>query len=118
MDYQAWCEEGDRQMEEEKLRYRQIREENVQKQIKEIEEYRKKHGDYWKYSDVYIPIEIRSVPAYDKVNSVSIVIAKGDHFIFTTQVATTLQGYTPNEYHEKFCEYDKENDRWVYVGRK
>jgi hypothetical protein len=83
-----------------------------------MEEYRKNHGDYWKYSDVYIPIEIRSVPAFDGANSISIDFGGRDHSIITTLVATNGQGYTYKEYREKFCEYDKENDRWIYVGEK
>lgn len=79
---------------------------------------KKKNGDYWKYGDIYVPIEILSIPALDRVNTVSLLLHNSEHHIVKTALDSLRPEYTKEEYLEKYCKYDEENDRWIYVGNK
>jgi hypothetical protein len=120
MDYQAWCKESDEEIQEIDLILEKQKIQYSYNQDDIIKKYKEKYGDYWKYYNIHIPINIRSIPAHDKVNTVYLFIYDGTYEIVVSHIKSKLfqEGYTPNEYSEKFCEYDKKNDRWVYVGKK
>ena len=117
MDYQDWCKKSDKQIADEKAEHQKLRGNAKNAYQKFIEEYREKNGDYWKYGDIYVPLEIGSIPAIDKVNSVSLMDFGSSSHIVTTAVYSTLPDYTTDEYHNKFCKFDDETNRWIYVGR-
>ena len=118
MDYQSWCKDVDKKIEEEKLEYQHKRNDAKDKNLKAIEEYKEKNGNYWKYGDVYVPIEMGSIPALDKVNRVSLLRHGSEYHIVTTALASiNPQDYTNEEYHEKFCKYDEKSNRWIYIGK-
>jgi hypothetical protein len=73
---------------------------------------------YWNYIDVYVPIEIRSIPSLDGVNTLFILInEEGTEYSIGSTCVGGGRGYTYEEYHKKFCNYDEETKRWIYVGR-
>ena len=119
MDYQAWCKDCDQQEADQKTKWEVQRSDAKERRQKFIENYREKHGDYWKWGDVYVPLEIGSIPSMDKVNSVSLLSlgANDEPQIVTTAVYSLMEPYTLDEYHAKFCKFDEETERWIYVGR-
>jgi hypothetical protein len=71
--------------------------------------------DYWVYNNIYIPMEIKQIPAFDKCNW----IHYNDKYRYTITFMHSKQTpYTFEEYCNRYCEYDTENDRWIYVGNK
>lgn len=67
---------------------------------------------HWYYSaaDCYVPVTRYSVPAMDRVNSHD---KNGDE---TELYGENVPPYTVEEYHEKHCNYDSTNNRWLYVN--
>lgn len=120
MDYQAWYKDCDQQEEDQKKLLENRRSEAKERRQKFIEDYREKHGNYWKWGDVYVPLEIESIPSMDKVNSISLLSlsANDEPQIVTTAVYSLMESYTLDEYHAKFCRFDEETERWIYVGRE
>jgi hypothetical protein len=54
----------------------------------------------------------------DKVNSISLMNFGDDQtHTVTTAVYSHMEPYTLDEYHDKFCRFDEETERWIYVGR-
>ena len=118
MDYQAWCKEGDQQEAAQKTKWEVQRSDAKERRQKFIEDYREKHGDYWKWGDIWVPLEIGSIPAMDKANSISLMNFGNDQtHIVSTAVHSLMEPYTLDEYHAKFCRFDEETERWIYVGR-
>lgn len=119
--------EDRKRREEERLR-QEIERKNAEEQRKREHEeaqrrakdamnrYRKEHGNYWEYFGCYIPLERRSVPAKDKVNTVSMYIDNdGKLGVMETLVARVGgSDYTQDEYRAKYCQ--KRNGKYYFIG--
>ena len=115
MDYQQWCKEVDEQIKVEKEQYNHEKCVAKEKHNKAIQEYKEKYGNYWYYdsADVYIPIEVLSIPALDGGNTVSLLLNYGrEYHIVTTELYCHIKPYTIEEYHNIFCEFI--NNKWIY----
>ena len=106
--------------EEERLR-QEIERKNAEEQRKrEYEEamdrYRKEHGNYWEYFGCYIPLERRSVPAKDKVNTVSMYIDNDGNVSQMQTLVARVGGsdYTQEEYRAKYCQ--ERNGKYYFIG--
>lgn len=115
MDYQEWG----KQIEEKEEKDRIKREEQQRKwkieSVKRDIEFRKICGEHWYYkkADTYVPVDIRSVPALDRVNSLSVHLGSDGKLSFRqTLVAGYMSPYTVDEYHEKYCE--QKSGKWYY----
>jgi len=95
----------------------QRKREEAQKRANEaMEKYRKEHGDYWEYFGCYIPLKRRSVPAKDKVNTVSMFIDNDGNVSQMETLVGRIGGndYTQEEYRAKYCR--EKNGKYYFVG--
>lgn len=114
MDYQTILQQLDNEIELKRNEQNMSRE-----KIKEL--FREKHGDYWYISeiDTWINIDVTKVPALDKVNKY--ILFKISSFDVEQSYDVTLFGvndnikpYTIEEYHNKYCVKDIDNNRWIF----
>ena len=114
MDYQTILQQLDNEIELKRNEQNMSRE-----KVKEL--FREKHGDYWYISkiDTWINIDVTKVPALDKVNKY--ILFKISSFDVEQSYDVTLFGvndnikpYTIEEYHNKYCVKDKDNNRWIF----
>lgn len=114
MDYQTILQQLDNEIELKRNEQNMSRE-----KVKEL--FREKHGDYWYISkiDTWINIDVTKVPALDKVNKY--ILFKISSFDVEQSYDVTLFGvndnikpYTIEEYHNKYCVKDIDNNRWIF----
>jgi hypothetical protein len=79
-------------------------------------------GDHWycKNVDTWVSLSVNTIPAIDKVNTYLLFNGLNPNSV-TQPVLVTLLGrdpmptpYTIEEYHEVYCRYDRNLDKWVY----
>ena len=87
--------------------------------IQREEDFIRKFGNYWytSYADVWVKVGKYGLPSLDKVNSAGIFelnLDNNDHSVFTTLLAMNPmpEPYTIEEYHNKFCTFNEEENRW------
>lgn len=113
----------DKELEEKEKREREERE---KKRIEREKYYKeqmdlamKKYNGYWYYkeADVYVPLSFGRIHSLSSINSRSIMFLGNDGTV--TQTESQLGGgftYTKDKYRDYFCEYNKDKDRWEYIG--
>lgn len=85
-------------------------------------EYVANHGDYWYCSeiDVWVSVDVRSVPALDLVNAIGLYKdldpSKVEQSVGETEMGVWSgpKAYTIEEYHQNLCV--NVGDKWIYVG--
>ena len=67
---------------------------------------------YWHYkqADVYVPNKIKTIMSIDGGN----VISKLGDTYCSTYIKIFRKPYTIEEYHDKYCVYNKELKKWIF----
>lgn len=110
---------------EEKLR-KKMEEERIKRVQKQVEEYNRRlndyieiHGNYWRHPEIencYIPITTKSVPALDKVNTISIWLQDNGEYMTPMTLVGRIGGedWTKEEYCELYCREEIEDSVTKY----
>lgn len=74
---------------------------------------------YWHYreADCWISPDTISIPSIDRANTVFYDGRKGDDGLdiySETEVFTTMNPYTVDEYHQRYCKLDNVSGKWIY----
>jgi len=118
-EYDKWIAKKEQEIKEKKEKLKQ---EKIQKQIKDKEEFeqtlieiREKFGDYWEYNDILIPWEVRKIIALDGYNYVSwfLMDKKDKPTIMETSVAVSKNKWTLENYRKEFAVL-KEDGKWYW----
>lgn len=114
MDYQTILQQLDNEIELKRNEQNMSRE-----KVKEL--FREKHGDYWYISkiDTWINIDVTKVPALDKVNKyilfkISSFDVEQSYDVTLFSVNDNIKPYTIEEYHNKYCVKDIDNNRCIF----
>ena len=122
-DFDTWSREFDEEQRQQKAERIKKREEQKAAMIKNKQDYKEEHGDYWycECVDAWVSIECLRIPSLDKINTYGVVYGKFNLESPTQSMWETLVGsseqitpYTIDEYHHKFCTKNDETDRWIY----
>ncbi len=123
VNFDTWSKELDREQAKQKVERERIRKKRKDARVKNKQDYKDKHGDYWycKVVDAWVSIDVLDIPALDKINTCGVMYGKFKLESSTQPLWATLLGsleeivpYTIDEYHDKFCTKDANTDRWVF----
>jgi hypothetical protein len=69
---------------------------------------------FWYYDEgeCWVDPDIVNIPSIDKANT---ILWRGDTWI-STEIFSTIPGYTIEEYHQEFCKLDVVSGKWIYKG--
>lgn len=84
------------------------------------QDYINKHGNFWYYKpyDTWFNVNTLNFPNIDNVNycilqSFNLDSVNQEH-VTSTELFGYIEGYTIDEYHENYCKFDNDNNRWIF----
>ena len=110
-----------REKEKEKKLRKKKKEESIKREQEQLEQYNRRlndyieiHGNYWRHPEIencYIPITRKSVPALDKVNTISIWLEDNGEYITPMTLVARIGGedWTKEEYCNIYCREEIED---------
>jgi len=108
--YDKWLADKEQKQKQEHL-------EQQTKRQKELDEYilsvKEKFGDYWKYNNILIPLEITNVIAIDGINNASWWIIDDKLSFMETLVAVSRDRWNLESYKKQFAVL-KEDGKWYW----